>query len=112
ATVTAIMMARALLPWLIAVLPADVPRIADAALDVRAFVFTSFVGVVTAVASSIAPAARLARGGLEPVLRRTSQAIVEGGLRHPLRRALIAGELAAAVVLLTAAGLLVRSVVQ
>jgi putative ABC transport system permease protein len=112
ATITAIIVARGFLPWLIAVLPADVPRIADAALDVRALVFTSVLGLVTAVASSIAPAARLARGGLEPVLRRTSQAIVEGGLRHPLRRALIAGELAAAVVLLTAAGLLVRSVVQ
>src|SRR6185369_11066816 len=68
ATVTAIVMARTLLPWLIAVLPADVPRIGDAALDVRALVFTSVVGLATAVASSIAPAARLARRGLEPAL--------------------------------------------
>jgi len=109
---TALVAAKGVLPLLISVLPADVPRIADAALDGRAVVFTCLVGVVTAFASSIVPAARLARGDLEPTLRRTSQAILESGLRHRVRRVLIAGELAAAVVLLSAAGLLLRSVVQ
>src|SRR6185295_15985803 len=112
ATATAIVAGRGLLPLVVALLPADLPRIGDAALDRRAIVFTGVVGLLAAFASSIAPAVRVARADLEPVLRRSSRAIADGGLRHPLRRALIAGELAAAVVLLTAAGLLVRSVVQ
>lgn len=112
ATGAAIVAGRGLLPLLISVLPADVPRIADAALDSRALVFTGFVGLVTALVSSIAPARRVARSDLEPILRRTAQTIAGGGLQHPLRRALVAGELAAAFVLLTAAGLIVRSVVQ
>jgi putative ABC transport system permease protein len=112
ATAAAIIAGRGLLPLVVALLPADLPRIGDAALDGRAIAFTGVLGLLTAFASSIAPAVRVARTDLEPVLRRSSQAIADGGLRHPLRRALIAGELAAAVVLLTAAGLLVRSIVQ
>jgi putative ABC transport system permease protein len=112
ATAAAIIAGRGLLPAIVSLLPADLPRIADAALDGRAVVFTSVIGLLTAFASSIAPAARVARTDLEPVLRRSSKAITDGGLRHPLRRALIAGEVAAAVVLLTAAGLLARSMVQ
>ncbi len=112
ATATAIVAGRGLLPVVVSLLPADLPRIADAALDGRAIVFTSVVGLLTAFASSIAPAARVARSDLEPVLRQGSRAIADGGLRHPLRRVLIAGEVAAAVVLLTAAGLLARSMVQ
>jgi putative ABC transport system permease protein len=112
ATGAAIVAGRGLLPLLVSVLPADVPRIADAALDGRALVFTGLVGLVTALVSAIGPARRIARSDLEPILRRTGQAIAGGGLQHPLRRALVAGELAAALVLLTAAGLLVRSVLQ
>jgi hypothetical protein len=46
-------------------------------------VFTSVIGLLTAFASSIAPAARVARSDLEPVPAAGQPAIADGGLRHP-----------------------------
>lgn len=112
ATAVAAVSAYALLPLLVAVLPADVPRLADATMNVRALAFTCGIGLLTAVISSIAPAFRVGRGNLEPILRRTGPGVTAGGLRQPLRRALVVGEMAAAVVLMTAVGLLTRSIVQ
>jgi putative ABC transport system permease protein len=111
ATIAAIVAAYALLPVVVAMLPADVPRIGDAALNGRAIVFACVIGMLTAVLSAIAPAIRMARVDLEPILRKGGHT-VGGGLRHPFRRALIVAELAAAVVLTTAVGLLARSVAQ
>ena len=112
ATLIAVPLAAALLPATIAMLPADVPRIADSALNARALGFTAFAGILTALTSAIVPAARFGSRDLDATLRRTGQTVLRPGLRHPVRRVLIGGELAAAVALLTAAGLLGRSVWQ
>ena len=112
AVVVALPVARLGLPVLIALLPPDVPRLADAAIDAQALAFTAAIGLGTAVLSSLTPALRLSRGDLEGVLRRTGTAIVSAGLRQPTRRLLIVAELALAVVLLTTAALLARSIVR
>jgi hypothetical protein len=111
ATIAAIVAAYALLPVVVAMLQADVPRIGEAALNGRAIAFACGIGILTAVLSAIAPAIRMARVDLEPVLRKGGHT-AGAGLRHPFRRALIVAELAAAVVLIAAVGLLTRSVVQ
>jgi putative ABC transport system permease protein len=69
------------------------------------------VGVDAAI-SSVIPAIRVAHRDVDSILRRTGRSTRQPGLRHPVRRVLIGGELAAAVVLVTAAGLLARSVSQ
>jgi predicted permease len=112
ATILALPVAAALLPVLVAILPPEVPRIADAALNVRVFGFAALGGMITAAVSSVIPAVRVAHRDVDSILRRTSQSMLQPGLRHPVRRALIGGELAAAVLLVTAAGLLARSVWQ
>jgi len=112
ATILAVPLAAVLLPVLVAILPPEVPRVAEAALNGRVFGFAALAGMITAAISSVIPALRVAHGGVDSVLRRTGRTMLPPGLRHPVRRALIGGELAAAVVLVTAAGLLARSVWQ
>ena len=100
------------LPAIISRLPPDIPRLADAHVDLAALGATAAIGLLAALVSSLAPALALARRELEQVLRRDAATVVRSSHRAPMRRVLIGGELAAAVLLLTAAGLLARSVGQ
>jgi len=111
ATAAGALASLACVPAARAWIPGELPRIADAAITTRTLLFTAAIGLASAVLSWIVPAFQSARD-LEPALRRGGHTIVAGGLRQPLRRALIIGELAAAVVLLTAAGLMLRSFVR
>src|SRR5262245_28110069 len=111
ATVAAALAAIAGVPVVRAWMPDGLPRLGDAGVNFETLLFTAAIGCAAAVLSWIAPAFQSARH-LEPALRRSGHTIVAGGLRQPLRRALMVGELAAAVVLLTAAGLMLRSVVS
>lgn len=95
---------------LVALLPPDVPRAAEISLDVR----VAAVGVVAAVLAG-------ALAGLLPALRASGTdpaAVLDGGgrgtsgpgrRRRRLARALVVGQVAAAVVLITGAGLLLRT---
>ena len=71
---------------------------------------TAAICLLAALISSLAPALAQTNRELEQVLRRDATTVVRAGHRAPLRRLLIVSELAAAVLLLTAAGLLARSV--
>jgi predicted permease len=111
ATAAAAVASFVCVPAVRAWIPGELPRIADAAITFRSLLFTAAIGVAAGLLSAIAPAIQSARA-LEPALRRSGPTVIAGGLRQPLRRALIVGELAAAVVLLTAAGLMLRSLVR
>jgi len=100
------------LPAIVSRLPADIPRLSDTRVDMAALGATAAIGLLAALASSLAPALALTSRELEYVLRRDAATVVRPGHRAPTRRLLIVGELAAAVLLLTAAGLLARSVGQ
>ena len=91
---------------LVAWLPAGIPRIAEASIDVRVLLFTLATAMATGVLFGLAPALQLSRRGPAAVLRddaRTSTG------RAPLRAILVVAELALALVLLAGAGLLIRS---
>jgi putative ABC transport system permease protein len=111
ATGAAAAAALACVPTVRAWIPGGLPRLADAAIGGRTLLFIAAIGLASAVLIWIVPAFQTARD-LGQALRRSGHTIVAGGLRQPLRRALIIGELAAAVVLLTAAGLMLRSFVS
>ncbi|HEX5474703.1 MAG TPA: ADOP family duplicated permease [Vicinamibacterales bacterium] len=100
------------LPAIVSRLPADIPRLSDAGVNMAALGAAAATGLLAALASSITPAVALTMRQIEQVFRRDAATVVRTGHRAPLRRLLIAGELAAAVLLLTAAGLLARSVGQ
>jgi putative ABC transport system permease protein len=99
--------------WLDAVVafaPRDIPRLHEVALDRRLVIFVVVIaGVVTAVAGVI-PALRGSRVDMPSALKDGAPAA--GDRRTRLRRLLVAGELAVALMLLVGAGLLMRTFVE
>jgi predicted permease len=92
---------------------ASVPRLGEIEVGPEVLLFTLVVSVLSGLVFGLAPALRRSRPDLQSTLaqgRRGSSAA--GGLfsrRDALRRVLVCGEIALSVVLLVAAGLLVRS---
>jgi putative ABC transport system permease protein len=89
--------------------PSSVPRVAGASVDARVLAFTALVALVTTIVFSVAPAARLLRGGLTDGMKEGSANATTGGRRRQFRDALVIAEMALAVVLLTGAGLMLRT---
>jgi len=112
ASAAAFGLAALALPVVVSWLPPDIPRLSDAGVNTAALVATCATGLLAALISALAPALSLTNRDLEQALRQGAATVIRAGHRAPMRRLLIAGELAAAVLLLTAAGLLARSVGQ
>ncbi|RPJ77266.1 MAG: FtsX-like permease family protein, partial [Acidobacteria bacterium] len=96
---------------LLAIVPADLPRAAQAGVDARVLAFAALVAMASAVASGCVPAFQAATLDLGSSLkegRRDGRA--RGGRR--LRGALVAAEVALALVLLVGASLAIRSFEQ
>jgi putative ABC transport system permease protein len=90
-------------------LPADIPGLAEARLDGRVLLFACAVSLLTGVIFGIAPAFQTARGSVYTHLKEGSRSASAPGSRQRLRQFLVAGEIALALVLLSGAGLLLRS---
>ena len=96
---------------LIVAYPDGLPRVADIAIDPAVLGFTLLVSVVTGVAFGLAPL-------LHSLNAAPSRLLNEGATRgatsarHGVRRALVAAEVALAVVLVAGAGLMFRTVVN
>ena len=89
--------------------PADIPRVATVALDLRVLAFTAGVALVTSLLFSLAPAIRALHVDLNDSLKDGSQSTSSGTGRQRFRSALVVVEMALAVVLLVGAGLMLRS---
>jgi predicted permease len=107
-----------LLAWsglrgLVAIIPAGViPAEAEIAMNVPVLMFALAIALVTALIFGTVPALYATKRDLNDSLRDTGKG-VSGGFRHAgLRNALIVGEVALSLVLLTGAGLLMRSFVS
>ena len=90
------------------VLPADTPRLVDVTIDWRVLLFTAVLVILTGVLSGVAPAFQSSRTDLTESLKSGSRGATHSGARR-LRSALVVSELAVAVLLVSAAGLLIRS---
>ncbi|MCL4402462.1 MAG: ABC transporter permease [Acidobacteria bacterium] len=88
-------------------IPEQLQTGARPAIDVRVLVFTLLVSAATGVLFGLAPAFRAARLDLAESLKEAGRSIASG--RGRLSAALLISEAALAVVLLTGAGLLIRS---
>ena len=91
-----------------AMLPADTPRLMDAHIDWRVLVFTGGLAVLTGLLSGLAPALQSSRTAPTETLRSGGRAGTLP-LSRRLRSGLVVAEIAFAVLLVTAAGLLIRS---
>ena len=94
---------------IVALTPADVPRMDQVRLDVRVAAFAAALSMLTALLFGIVPALSLSRSGVHDALADASRGSSSGTGRRRLRGALVIAEVALAVVLLVGAGLLVRS---
>jgi predicted permease len=77
--------------------------------DIRVFLFTAILVLVTAVAVGIVPTIPLAKNDVNSVLREGGRGSSEGRQRHFMRSALVVAQLAGSLLLLVVAGLFVRS---
>lgn len=89
-------------------LPADTPRLINVHMDWRVLAFTGGLSIVTGLFVGFAPALQISRGALIDSLKSGGRgATVSVSLR--LRSALVVGEIGLAVLLVIAAGLMIRS---
>ena len=95
---------------LVRLVPQNIPRIADIQLDAMVLGFTILVSLVTGVLFGLAPAFQASRLDLQTALNESGRGSTAGGtMRHRLRSGLVIAEVALALLLLTAAGLLLQS---
>jgi len=99
-----------LVPWLRDAAPGALPRIDGLTLDSRALAFALVTTLGASILFSLAPAVHAVRGTLFRTLQASARTTAGGG--HRLHRALVAGQMALAVVLLVGAGLLGSTLLQ
>jgi putative ABC transport system permease protein len=94
---------------LTALAPDDLPRITESGLNLQVLIFTTLVAIFTGILFGLVPALQAAKPDLAASLKEGGRSGTETVTRSRLRSALITTEMALAIVLLVAAGLLLRS---
>ena len=94
---------------LVALSPADLPRVETVGIDFRVVLFLLAVTVVTAIVFGLVPATHAAAANLSSALKEGGRGDTDGVRRNHLRSFLVASEFALAFMLLIGAGLMVRS---
>ena len=89
--------------------PDILPRAKEIALDARGLGFTGAIAILTGLLFGLAPAIHMAKTDLTAALRDGGRGNAIGFRRNRLRSVLVVGEVALALVLLSGAGLLMRS---
>ena len=88
--------------------PGNIPRLAETSVDARVLAFSLVVSLATAAMFGLAPALWASRTNVHDVFRRRRAGRIASRGRR-LRQLLIVGESALAIILLTGAGLFLRS---
>jgi putative ABC transport system permease protein len=104
-------LARVGLHLLVTLAGDSLPRAQGIALDPRVLAFTTVVSLVTGLGFGLLPAVRVSRTEMADALRDGARGSTEGGERSRARSLLVASEIALALILLTGAGLAMRSFV-
>lgn len=97
---------------LVSLLPDDVPHVAGLTPDWRVLMFALVTALTTGVLCGVMPAFAATRRGVSSSLLADGRRAASGPVPRRLRDTLIAVEVAAALVLLTAAGLMTNSLVR
>jgi len=107
--VLGVLLATWLLPALIAAIPSDIPRIEEIRIDWRVLIAAFSAALLVGALLSIAGVFQLGRADMRQALCEGSSTLTGGVRRQRTGSALIVGEVALTVVLVAAAGLMVRS---
>jgi putative ABC transport system permease protein len=100
------------LRWLVAVAPANLPRIDEVHVDARVLWFTVFVSMLTGILFGALPAWRVAHAEPQQALKAGAVTITEARPARRLRESLIGFEVGVGTLLLIIAGLLITSMVR
>lgn len=101
------------LDLLLSLAPVDTPRISEVGIDARVLLFALAISITTAVVFGLLPALKSSRAELFTTLKDAGNKGLTGNLsNHRLRNAMVIAEVSLALVLVTCAGLFVRSFVQ
>ncbi len=84
-----------------------IPRVGEIGLDTGVLLFTAAVSILTGVVFGLAPALQSSRPDLQETLKDTARGLT--GRRRWLRSVMVVAEVALTLVLLTGAGLMIRS---
>ncbi len=94
------------------VLPPDLPRVEEVGVDGSVLAFAALVAVAAGVVFGLYPALRAMRPRLLEVLQDTGRGRSGGRLARRMLNAMVAGQVALALVLLLSAGVMIRSFSQ
>jgi putative ABC transport system permease protein len=94
---------------LIALAPDNVPRLNEMSIDARVLVFTIGVSMITGIIFGLVPAFQSSKPDLNETLKEGGRGSTGGARGRRVRSILVVAEVAFALVLLTGAGLMIRS---
>ena len=109
--VAGVFLAWAGLRGLRALAPADLPRLDDVGVNLTVLLVTSAVTILTGLLFGLVPALQSSRTTLSSALREGGRGGTSGRGGQRLRRSIVGAQIALVVVLLTGAGLLIRTFV-
>jgi len=90
-------------------LPPDTPRLANLALRGEVLLFALGVSIFTGILSGLVPALQASKRNLQDALRMNAGSVFGTAHRFRVSRLLVVGQIALAVVVITAAGVMLRS---
>jgi predicted permease len=96
---------------LVALAPADLPRLAETGIDRWVLAFTLGISMMTTLLFGLVPALYASKVNLSEALKQGAARLTSGGGMVRKRGVLVVAEIALAMVLLSAAGLLIKSFV-
>ena len=94
------------------VLPPDTPRLANLALHGDVFLFAAAVSLVTGILSGLVPALQAGSRNIQDTLRANAGNVFGTAHRFRISRLLVVGQIALAVIVITAAGVMLRSLLR
>ncbi len=101
------------LDLLLSLAPVDTPRISEVGIDARVLLFALAISITTAVVFGLLPALKSSKAELFTTLKDAGTRGLTGRVsNYRLRNAMVIAEVSLALVLITCAGLFVRSFVQ
>jgi putative ABC transport system permease protein len=89
--------------------PDNVPRLEEVQINLPVLLFSFSISILASILFGLVPASRISRVNLADTLKEGSTRATSGAARGLLRQALVVTEIAPSLVLLTGAGLAVRS---